>query len=53
MKGLAAKIEFLARGTATELVLAHRGFPNEKLRKEHDRGWNGCLDILERVLQQN
>jgi hypothetical protein len=46
-------VEFLARGPATELILTHTGFQNEKLRKEHDRGWNGCLDILEGVLRHN
>jgi uncharacterized protein YndB with AHSA1/START domain len=46
-------VEFLARGNVTELVLTHSGFPDEKLRKDHDTGWNGCLDLLEGVLQQN
>jgi uncharacterized protein YndB with AHSA1/START domain len=46
-------VEFIARGPATELILTHTGFKNERLRKEHDGGWNGCLDILEGVLQQS
>jgi uncharacterized protein YndB with AHSA1/START domain len=46
-------VEFLARGDATELILTHAGFPNEELRKDHDGGWNGCLDILEGVVRQS
>jgi len=45
------KVEFLARGAnATEVVLTHGPFSSEKLRNDHNRGWNGCLDVLERVL---
>jgi hypothetical protein len=46
-------VEFIARGAVTELSLTHTGFHNEKLRKEHDRGWNDCLHILQEVLRQN
>ncbi len=46
-------VEFLARGTSTELVLTHSGFGDEKMRKEHDGGWNGCFDLLEAVLRQS
>jgi uncharacterized protein YndB with AHSA1/START domain len=46
-------VEFLARGAATELVLTQAGFPNQQLRKDHDGGWNGCLNILEQVVRQN
>ncbi|HMC63187.1 MAG TPA: SRPBCC domain-containing protein [Candidatus Solibacter sp.] len=46
-------VEFLSRGNATELILTHAGFPNEALRKDHDGGWNGCLDILEGVVRQS
>ena len=45
-------VEFFDRGATTELVLTHSGFKNEKLRKEHDGGWNGCFDVLEGVLRQ-
>ena len=45
-------VEFLDRGATTELVLTHSGFKNQKLREEHDGGWNGCFDILEGVLRQ-
>ena len=43
-------VEFFARGNKTDLVLTHRGLGSEKLRKEHEGGWNGCLDELEKTL---
>ena len=46
-------VEFLARGTSTELVLTQALFGTEKLRDEHDRGWQGCFDVLETVLQSS
>ena len=44
-------VEFIARGDATELILSHAVFGSAKDRDEHDRGWNGCLDVLAKVLQ--
>jgi uncharacterized protein YndB with AHSA1/START domain len=44
-------VEFFARGSSTEVVLTHATFATEKLRDEHDRGWNGCFDVLAQVLQ--
>ena len=44
-------VEFFARGSSTELVLTQAVFGTEKLRDEHDRGWNGCFDALEAVLR--
>jgi uncharacterized protein YndB with AHSA1/START domain len=44
-------VEFFARGNSTELVLTQTLFGSAKIRDEHDRGWNGCFDILEKVLQ--
>ena len=44
-------VEFFVRGNATELVMTHAAFSSAKLRDEHDRGWNGCLDMLAKVLQ--
>ena len=43
-------VEFFARGASTEVVLTHAVFGTEKLRDDHDRGWNGCFDQLETVL---
>jgi uncharacterized protein YndB with AHSA1/START domain len=44
-------VEFFVRGNSTEVVLTHAALGTEKLRDEHDRGWNGCFDALEKVLQ--
>lgn len=43
-------VEFLDRGNATEVVLTHELFPTEKARNDHNRGWNGCLDRLARLV---
>jgi uncharacterized protein YndB with AHSA1/START domain len=44
-------VEFFARGNSTEVVLTHATFGSAKDRDEHNQGWNGCLDVLARVLQ--
>ena len=44
-------VEFFARGNSTEVVLTHSVFGSAKDRDEHNQGWNGCLDILAKVLQ--
>ena len=44
-------VEFFARGTSTEVVLTHAVFGSAKTRDDHNQGWNGCLDVLGRVLQ--
>jgi uncharacterized protein YndB with AHSA1/START domain len=44
-------VEFFARGNSTEVVLTHAAFASEALRDDHDRGWNGCFDVLAKVLQ--
>jgi uncharacterized protein YndB with AHSA1/START domain len=44
-------VEFLARGNSTEIVLTHTTFSTTQDRDEHNRGWNGCFDILAQVLQ--
>ena len=43
-------VEFLARGDSTEVVLTHGLFSSTKLRDEHNGGWNGCFDVLARIL---
>jgi uncharacterized protein YndB with AHSA1/START domain len=43
-------VEFFARGNSTEVVLTHGVFGSTKLRDEHDGGWNGCFDVLARIL---
>ena len=44
-------VEFFARGNSTEVVLTHTGLGTAALRDDHDRGWNGCFDVLAKVLQ--
>ena len=34
----------------TELVVTHELFPTEKDRDNHNRGWSGCLDRLQKSL---
>jgi uncharacterized protein YndB with AHSA1/START domain len=43
-------VEFEARGTFTEVTLTHEGFRNAEQRENHNRGWTGCFDILEKTL---
>jgi uncharacterized protein YndB with AHSA1/START domain len=43
-------IELFERGGATELVLTHERFPSETARDQHNKGWAGCLDRLEKLL---
>ena len=43
-------VEFFARGNSTEVVLTHAVFGSAKDRDEHNQGWNGCLDLLAKVL---
>jgi uncharacterized protein YndB with AHSA1/START domain len=44
-------VEFFARGNSTEVVLTQAVFGSAKDRDEHNKGWNGCLDLLAGVLQ--
>lgn len=41
-------VEFLPDGGATRVVLEQRGFAGEEQRYDHDQGWRGCIDNLER-----
>lgn len=43
-------VEFRARGNSTEVVVTHELFPNQKMRDDHDKGWNSCLDRLVQAL---
>jgi uncharacterized protein YndB with AHSA1/START domain len=45
-------VEFVALGTAeTEVILTHERFENTEERDNHEWGWYGCLDQLERYLE--
>lgn len=43
-------VEFRLRGNSTEVVVTHDLFPNQKMRDDHDKGWNSCLGRLPEVL---
>lgn len=45
-------VEFFAKGDSTDVVLTHTLFASNAVRHEHEVGWNGCFDILEKTLQQ-
>lgn len=44
--GTLVTVEFVARGTFTEVVLTHEGFRTAEQRDRHNKGWNGCFDML-------
>jgi uncharacterized protein YndB with AHSA1/START domain len=39
-------VEFLDRGTSTEVLLRHEGLESTEQRDRHEEGWKGCLDKL-------
>ena len=39
-------LEFLAKGTGTELVLTHEGFATDEARTNHERGWTGIMESI-------
>jgi uncharacterized protein YndB with AHSA1/START domain len=43
-------VEFFARDDKTDLVLTHRGLDSLQSRKEHETGWTGCFDKLDKTL---
>jgi uncharacterized protein YndB with AHSA1/START domain len=43
-------VEFIPRGGETEVVLVHERFADAAARDHHEKGWNGCLDRLSKVL---
>jgi uncharacterized protein YndB with AHSA1/START domain len=45
-------VEFFERGpAATEVVLTQLGLGSAKDYKDHEGGWKGCFDVLEKVLR--
>jgi uncharacterized protein YndB with AHSA1/START domain len=44
-------VEFLARGSGTELVLRHERFATVEARDAHDKGWLGCLSRFENAFR--
>ena len=45
-------VEFIERGSSTELVLTHERLPSDEARDQHRHGWNGLLERLATVLQE-
>lgn len=47
-----SRVEYLLRATAqgTELTFTHMQLPDEAAARDHERGWNGALDKLERYM---
>jgi uncharacterized protein YndB with AHSA1/START domain len=43
-------VEFTEQGSGTEVHLVHERFPSEESRNNHEKGWPGVLDKLERYL---
>ena len=43
-------VEFLDRGTFTEVALTHERFPSDAIRDRHGEGWSSCLDRLAEVV---
>ena len=43
-------VEFFVLGNSTEVVLTHAVFGSAKDRDDHKQAWNGCLDLLAKVL---
>jgi uncharacterized protein YndB with AHSA1/START domain len=42
-------VRFEARGDATEVVIVHEQLASQPVRESHEKGWDGCLDGLERI----
>ena len=43
-------LEFRDREGSTDLILTHELFPTQELRDEHNKGWDGCLSRLAKVV---
>jgi uncharacterized protein YndB with AHSA1/START domain len=41
-------VRFQPHGKATEVVVVHENVPSAAARDSHEKGWDGCLDGLER-----
>jgi uncharacterized protein YndB with AHSA1/START domain len=43
-------VELIARGSSTEMVFTHENFTSAKIRDDHQKGWVGCFEVLEKYL---
>jgi uncharacterized protein YndB with AHSA1/START domain len=58
LEGISAASErvsvlFEARGETTEVIVTHERIPNKALRDQHQDGWQGCLDGLDKYLRMS
>ncbi|MGB0036535.1 MAG: SRPBCC domain-containing protein [Candidatus Acidiferrales bacterium] len=44
-------VELFERGKSTEMVVTHERFETVKERDETNTGWNGCFDVLAKLLK--
>lgn len=44
-------VRFEPRGNATEVIVEHERIPDEETRRDHEKGWIGCLDGLSALLE--
>lgn len=53
MEDTLVTLEFLSRGTDTELVLSHSLFLTDDARDHHGKGWDGCVARLAALFDRN
>ena len=46
------RVDFLERGSETEVVVTHERLATEKARAEHKAGWIGCLERLAEIVEK-
>jgi uncharacterized protein YndB with AHSA1/START domain len=44
-------VQFVPSGARTEVIVTHARIADERTRKRHEQGWEGCLAGLEDYLQ--
>jgi uncharacterized protein YndB with AHSA1/START domain len=44
-------VKFYEREHTTEVILKHEFFADARQRDKHDKGWLGCMDNLERLIE--
>ena len=43
-------VQLIDHGNSTEMIFTHENFTTAKVRDSHQKGWDGCFDVLEKVL---
>ena len=46
------KIEFVSRGKNTQVILTHEQLPSETSKEQHEAGWIGCFNGLEKLFNE-